>query len=103
MLAMFCRRLRWVALLVGGTALLSGLPAVALASTFAREVTSHGTPVSWRSSCVFITPDSRGCKDMPATSVFGEIQAAGGNWSTAAHACTYMQFMFDAPSTGNRA
>ncbi len=65
---------------------------------YVRTTTSHGTPLSWRRSCVFITPDSRGCPVLGPSNSITALNAAIQAWNEAAWTCnSYIQFILEDP------
>jgi MYXO-CTERM domain-containing protein len=51
----------------------------------------------WKSGCIFITPDSTGTPDLPATAVFNTVTKSIANWTNATAGCTYMKLMSQPP------
>ena len=70
------------------------------AHAYVRQVTSNGTGISFSSGCAFITPDSKGTKDLPIDTVLTQIQAAADNWNNATSGCSYMHLNVDPAATG---
>jgi hypothetical protein len=83
-------------------AALLGLLLPATARAYLRQVTSNGTPIAWKSGCVFITPDAHGSKNLTPQQTFGEITNSTTNWTNVTGACSYMQFRVDSPTSGRK-
>lgn len=57
------------------------------AHPYVRTRTDDGTAVSWKRSCVFITPNSSGSADVGANASLSVIQASLNTWNAAAENC----------------
>lgn len=68
------------------------------AQAYVRTTTSHGTPLSWRRSCIFITPDSSGSSDLTPSHSIMALNAGIQAWNEAAWTCnSYIQFILTDP------
>lgn len=73
---------------------------VILPLTYVPERTSHGTPLHWPGSCVFIRPDSRGTTHIEGDMEQSVIAAVVDHWQTSTRECGYLNFMLEPPEEG---
>ncbi len=72
-----------------------------LAFAYVRTTNSHGVPISWNESCVFLTPDTAGCPDVGPESTLQAVEASVESWNQAADGCSAtIRFMLTAPKEG---
>lgn len=57
--------------------------------------TEAGNYLSWESSCVFVTADAAGTKQLPGDAEFDVIESAIATWNTAAEGCSYMRLRYE--------
>ena len=82
----------------GGLVITALVFASSTSDAYVRSRTSHGTPTSWRSSCVLVQPDSVGTNDLDATTITATIQASMQAWAAATAACSYLTLSFVTPA-----
>ncbi|HKA87578.1 MAG TPA: MYXO-CTERM sorting domain-containing protein [Haliangiales bacterium] len=61
---------------------------------------TSGKPLYWDRSCVFITPNSKGSRQIAGTAEFDAIRQSTLNWNDATASCSYMKLMYESPEAG---
>ena len=73
---------------------ISGPPAQA----YVRTTNEQGSPIYWKESCVFLTPDAAGCPDVSVEQTKQAIAASVQSWNDAAQSCqATIQFQLEDP------
>ena len=78
-------------------ALLAILLTTTSASAYVRSRTAKGVPVSWSTSCAFVTPDSAGTPDLPNDMTFAVIMKSMANWTNAVGDQAYLKLVYADP------
>ena len=69
------------------------------ASAYVRTTNKNHTPIAWRRSCVFVTPQTDGCPDVGPQATFAAIEASAHTWNDAANSCNaFIQFVMAEPA-----
>lgn len=75
--------------------------AAAPAYGYVRTTTDNGTPIAWRRSCVFITPNAAGSDNVTLTAAEQAIRASVNTWNTTAAGCSaFIQLVIEPPRAG---
>ena len=67
------------------------------ASAYVRSRTAKGVPVSWSTSCAFVTPDSAGTPDLPNDTTFSVIMKSMANWQNAVGDQGFLKLVYATP------
>jgi hypothetical protein len=84
-------------ILVATAALVAAGALTSTASAYVRSRTAKGVPVSWSTSCTYVTPDLAGTPDLPSDQLFAVVRASMANWTNAVGDQAYLKLVYNDP------